>query len=389
MSAATCGWWSRFATRSSRTASICTSTASSLRLTRGVARRLLAQAGGYHNLLSFISRNENEVIWDASDGVAGRLPTDQAVTIAFEHRGVQLLLTVDGQERVRQTDLLPITGEGLDGVAIRGSIIEGRAVIESLAVYRRSLPRKGGPVTAGDVLVKAGSLPIGQTVTLAFEHRGVQLLLTVDAGAGAADQLAAHHRRRTGGLAIRSWIHDAGAIVESLAVYRRSEPRKAGPVTIGDSLVQKGTCRRPCGGISTWPTTTPARPSGSWPWPRPAWWRRSGGAKAEGTRSVPAALRERFGREYPRSGYRESILAADAIAAWQEDHYDEAFELLDRIRAINPQARLPLRLLASAREKKDPPPKAVIARLMRKLAHAPRQPPGHPILGRRSPGRIG
>ena len=103
------------------------------------------------------------------------MPTGRTITLVFQRQGEELLLQVEEQTHVRRMELLPMTGDGLDGVAIRSWC--RNVVIESLAVYRRSLPRKANPVVAGDVLVESGNLrgALRQYINLAddYRHSGV------------------------------------------------------------------------------------------------------------------------------------------------------------------------------------------------------------------------
>jgi hypothetical protein len=241
-----------------------------------------AQAGGWGNTFSYISRNERSADPDTSDGVAATVPTGRTVTLTFQREGEQLLLEVDDQVQVRRTELLPLTGQGLDGVAIRNW---ADAVIESLAVYRRSLARKASPVVAGDVLVESGDLAaaLRQYINLADDYRGSKL----------------------------------GELALAKACRLSAVPQ------VADAATRDG-------------------------------------------------LRRRFAKEYPQSGFQESILGADVLALWQDAHYDEALDRLDALRAFNPQTRVALRMAASARMDMRVLPKAVGRRLMAEMGRVTR-----------------
>jgi len=243
----------------------------------------VAQAGGYRNTVSFISRNDHPTGYDTSDGVAAMLPTGRTVTLTFQRQGEELLLEVDGQPQVRRTELLPLVGEGTDGVAIRNWAPS--AVIESLAVYRRWLPRKASPLVAADALVEAGQFPaaLRQYINLADDYRGQH---------------------------------------------------------VGESALARA-CR-----LSALPQV-------------------AGAAERE-------ALRRRFAEEYPHSAYHATILAADMLSLWQEAHYEEALAGLERLRALDPQTRLPLRLAAAAWAALRELPKNVADRLMAEVGRLDR-----------------
>jgi serine/threonine protein kinase len=243
----------------------------------------MAQAGGYKNSVSFISRIDHPADeGDTSEGVAAMLPTGRTVTLTFQRQGEELLLAIDGQPQVQRTELLPLVGEGTDGVAIHNW---ADAVIESLAVYRRSLPRKASPLVAADALVEAGQFPaaLGQYLNLADDYRGQH---------------------------------------------------------VGESALAKA-CR-----LSALPQV-------------------AGAAERE-------ALRRRFAEEYPRSPYHATILAADVLSFWQEMHYEEALAGLQRVRALDPQTRLALRLAASAWADMRELPENVAERLMAELGRTDR-----------------
>lgn len=131
-----------------------------------------AEAGAWGNTISYISRNERPALPDTSDAIAATVPIGRSLTLTFQREGEELLLEVDGQAQVRRTEILPLTGEGLDGVGIRSWA--GDAVIESMAVYRRAAARKASPVVAGDTLVEAGNLSaaLRQYMNLADDYRG-------------------------------------------------------------------------------------------------------------------------------------------------------------------------------------------------------------------------
>ena len=97
------------------------------------------------------------------------------MTLTFQRQGENLLLEVDGRAQVRQTELLPLTGAGTEGAAIRNWA--SNAVVESLAIYRRSMPRKAGPLVAADALVEVGQLlsALGQYVNVADDYRDSRL----------------------------------------------------------------------------------------------------------------------------------------------------------------------------------------------------------------------
>ena len=246
-----------------------------------VPGRLLGEAGAWGNTISYISRNERPAWPDASDAIAATVPSGRSVTLTFQREGEELLLEVDGQVQVRRTELLPLTGEGLDGIAIRSWVVD--AVIESMAVYRRAAARKPSPMVAGDTLVEAGNLSaaLRQYTNLADDYRG-----------SAVGELALAKACR---LSAASQVADAAL----------------------------------CDG-----------------------------------------LRGRFSKEYPKSRFHGSILAADAMTAWQEARYDEALDRLDALRAIDPQTRVALRMTAWARREPRVLPKAVARRLMAELGRA-------------------
>ncbi|HWE01696.1 MAG TPA: protein kinase [Tepidisphaeraceae bacterium] len=115
-----------------------------------------AEVGGYQGQVSFISRNERIGWPDMSEAISTSIRPGRVAAITFERQGELLTLQVDKEPPIRSTQLVPLTGVGLDGVAVRAW--SNTTVIRSITVYRRSLPKKANPVIAGDALVEAGDL---------------------------------------------------------------------------------------------------------------------------------------------------------------------------------------------------------------------------------------
>ena len=139
---------------------------------------------------------------------------------------------------------------------------------------------------------------------------------------------------------LRNW---ADVVIESLAVYRRGLPRKASPLLAADALVEAGQFPAALGQYLNLADDYRGQQVGE-----------SALAKACRPSALPQvagaaereALRRRFAEEYPHSPYHATILAADVLSLWEEAHYEEALDGLERLRTLDPQSRLALRLAA-------------------------------------------
>ncbi len=113
------------------------------------------QFGGYQGTVDSISRNDGELnSVDLGNSVKSSLILGRRYRVIFERIEDELLLFVDGIQKVRIIDPLPFSGEGFDRVGLR-SFSSGMHLL-SLSVQRMALPEKASPLVAGDCLYQLG-----------------------------------------------------------------------------------------------------------------------------------------------------------------------------------------------------------------------------------------
>lgn len=113
-------------------------------------RGYTAQFGANRGLRNIISRNNTGRRPSGANGVAAELEPGHWYRLAFEHRGDEVAIYVDGRRVYRQVELLPFAGTGYEHIALR---CWDDARIRSITVKRLALPRKASPLVVGDAAV--------------------------------------------------------------------------------------------------------------------------------------------------------------------------------------------------------------------------------------------
>ena len=73
-------------------------------------------------------------------------------TIIMTRIGTEIVVSVDGIEKVNVTDMFPPTGRGFKEIGVKS--MSGKIKIASLSISRLGLPEKASPLITGDVLVE-------------------------------------------------------------------------------------------------------------------------------------------------------------------------------------------------------------------------------------------
>jgi len=119
-----------------------------------VPRSYSCQFGGYSGTMDFISVNRMPGVSGIENAVASTAERGGKYELTFEREGQEVALYVDGRKQATETDYLPFWGPQFCRVGIRSYATNAR--IRSIEVYHLSLPRKTGPLIAGDVLAISG-----------------------------------------------------------------------------------------------------------------------------------------------------------------------------------------------------------------------------------------
>ncbi|MBD3244282.1 MAG: protein kinase, partial [Chitinivibrionales bacterium] len=132
------------------------------------------QFGGNRANVHIISRNPVPGPPDQGNSVGCHLQPGITYRLAFQRVGEELSLLVDGEEVFTVTEPLPLTGDGLDRVALRSW---AKVEVLEVAVWRLGAPEKASPLIAGDVLVEMGHAADAVRVyrRLAVDHRGTDI----------------------------------------------------------------------------------------------------------------------------------------------------------------------------------------------------------------------
>lgn len=111
------------------------------------------QFGGFGGRENLVSRNDVARFPSRGNSVAADLEPGRWYRVAFELRNDELAMYVGRTKIHSQTELLPLSGEGLDRIACRAW---APVRIRSLTVRRMALPRKASPLVVGDAAVVRG-----------------------------------------------------------------------------------------------------------------------------------------------------------------------------------------------------------------------------------------
>jgi len=110
------------------------------------------QFAGFNGSKDIIFKNEDPSAPDILMVIESKFAIGKPHTIAFSRQDDRLSMTIDGVENIQSSDIFPPLGKQLDRVGLR--TFSGAMKLQSLSVYRLSLPEKASPLIAGDVLVE-------------------------------------------------------------------------------------------------------------------------------------------------------------------------------------------------------------------------------------------
>ncbi len=125
----------------------------------------ICQAGGYKNTKSFTSVVRNSGTVTPRDFSSISFEVGKIYQVTFEYHQNQLRLSVDGDNIIEQTTLLPIGGADCNRVALR---CWSEARIKSLKVWRQRPAEKSIPTIAGDSLAAEGNFAASRDIYLAL-----------------------------------------------------------------------------------------------------------------------------------------------------------------------------------------------------------------------------
>ncbi len=111
------------------------------------------QFGGNAGQDNFMSRNDVPGSPSTGNRVAADFKTGTWYCLAFERRGENVTMYVDGKNVYSQAELLPLPGKGFESIAIRSW---GGSHVRALTVRRMALPRKASPLVVGDAAITRG-----------------------------------------------------------------------------------------------------------------------------------------------------------------------------------------------------------------------------------------
>jgi len=110
------------------------------------------QFAGYGGSKDIIFKNEDAFAPDVLMAIESKFAVDKPHTVVFRREEEKLFMNIDGEETVQVSDIFPPIGQLLDKVGVR--TFSNSMKLQSLSIYRLSLPEKASPIIAGDVLVE-------------------------------------------------------------------------------------------------------------------------------------------------------------------------------------------------------------------------------------------
>ncbi len=140
-----------------------------------VPRSYSCQFGGYSGTMDFVSVNRLPGISGIETAVASSAERGAEYELTLERDDRDVTLYVDGSRQTADKDYLPFWGPQFCRVGMRSYAVNAR--IKSIEVYHLSLPRKTGPLIAGDALAISGHTrdAISMYLGIADDYSGTDL----------------------------------------------------------------------------------------------------------------------------------------------------------------------------------------------------------------------
>ncbi len=110
------------------------------------------QFAGFGGSKDIIFKNEDAFAPDVLMAIESKFEVSKPHTVVFRREDEKLSMTIDGEETLQASDIFRPIGPHLDKVGVR--TFSNSMKLQSLSVYRLSLPEKASPIIAGDVLVE-------------------------------------------------------------------------------------------------------------------------------------------------------------------------------------------------------------------------------------------
>lgn len=112
------------------------------------------QIGGYNGTLDIVSVNESPGMARMTHTAASHVQSGRGVLLQFQRVGSAAELIIDGRRQIRVEDPTPLWGAPFERIGFR-SYARG-VTVQSIEVYRMSLPQHATPLVVGDALLAQG-----------------------------------------------------------------------------------------------------------------------------------------------------------------------------------------------------------------------------------------